>query len=121
MGKKGPDFDPDTQRFIDYQEHRYDPGYWTTQWYARGRTHPETEAYRKAKLGSFYKTLLIFAFIGFPLFQVVLYLREFIPHWRIVATVVLVGSFVTIFTLISRSNRSRLAAKKFRSSARLKR
>ena len=49
--------------FVDMQEHRYDPGFWPSQWYKRQRYDPVYNALRKARLSAFYRTLLMMAFV----------------------------------------------------------
>ena len=52
------------QDFIDWEEHRYDPGYWPQQWYSRGRMDPYYKAMQNAHLSSFYRALLVTPVVG---------------------------------------------------------
>ena len=96
---------PNLSDFTDLQEHRYDPGYWPTQWYKKARSNPEIEWYRRANLNNFYKAVLIYAMVGFPIFNLVMLYRNEIPHWRSVATIVGVGGFMALYALIAKINK----------------
>jgi hypothetical protein len=47
------------QDFVDLQEHRYDPGYWPSQWATRRRYDPFYKALQNARLSAFYRALLM--------------------------------------------------------------
>ncbi|MBZ5537859.1 MAG: hypothetical protein LAO31_18040 [Acidobacteriia bacterium] len=47
------------QDLIDYEEHRYDPGYWPTEWARKGRFSPFIMFLRKVRLSSLYRAWLI--------------------------------------------------------------
>jgi hypothetical protein len=52
------------QDLVDWQEHRYDPGFWASEWYKKGRFDPLTLIWKRANLSSFWRTLLIYPFIA---------------------------------------------------------
>jgi hypothetical protein len=75
---------PHLSDFTDLQEHRYDPGYWPTQWYKKARPNPAIEWYKRANLNSFYKTVLIYSMLGLPVLTIVMRYRKDIPYWQTV-------------------------------------
>jgi hypothetical protein len=60
------DHDPNDplQDFIDYEEHRYDPGYWPTEWTRKGRFLPIFAVMRREHLSSLYRALLTTVVLG---------------------------------------------------------
>lgn len=106
MSEHDPNNNPNDplQDLIDYEEHRYDPGYWPTEWARKGRFHPLYAAMRKERLSSFYRALLMTLVLGqIPLFSVLLNLRDSLPYawlWIVAALVVL---FFGLWYLIHRS------------------
>ena len=105
MTKKNhrPDFD--IRDFPDLQDHRYDPGYWPTQWYQKGRSNPEIAWYKQANLGNFLKAVLIFLFLGFPLVEIALDFSEGMPYRRTIITIAFLGVFLAIYAFIVKVNR----------------
>ncbi len=62
------------------QEHRYDPGYWTTEWITKGRLAPFYAIIRKASLSSFYRALALCGVIGSIPIGIFSSLRHELPY-----------------------------------------
>ena len=81
------------QDLIDWQEHRYDPGFWASEWWKKARFDPEILIWKRANLASFWRTLLIYPFIAFVLTGPIVYIHEEIPH----AGIIIITANVLIF------------------------
>ena len=88
------------QDFLDWQKHRYDPGFWITEWVKKGRLDPEVLIYKRANFPSFWRTLLIYPFIATVLTGPIMYIHEEIPHATIIVIVANVIIFVGTWLLI---------------------
>jgi hypothetical protein len=82
------------QDLIDYEEHRYDPGYWPTEWARKARFHPYYTFLRKQRLSSSYRALLMTLVLGQIPFTVLLSLRDPRRHVLWFASVLVVIFFV---------------------------
>jgi hypothetical protein len=91
------------QDLIDYEEHRYDPGYWTTEWARKGRFSPSSTFLRKQRLSSFYKALLMTLVLGQIPLVILLNLRDSLPHLRLSVAAALVVVFFGLWYFIHRS------------------
>ncbi|HXX34234.1 MAG TPA: hypothetical protein VEM15_07160, partial [Thermodesulfobacteriota bacterium] len=76
------DTDPNQplQDLIDWEEHRYDPGFWPSEWWKKGRFDPQILIWKRANLSSFWRALLIYPFLAFVLTGPIVYIRDEIPY-----------------------------------------
>ena len=88
------------QDLIDWQEHRYDPGFWPSEWYKKGRLDPEVLIWKRANLSSFWRTLLIYPFIGFVLTGPIMLIPDEIPHAGIIVIIANVLVFLGTWFLL---------------------
>jgi hypothetical protein len=91
------------QDLIDYEEHRYDPGYWTREWARKARFSPSSIFLRKQRLSSFYKALLMTLVLGLMPFVILLNLRDSLPHARLYYAAALVVLSFGLWYFIHRS------------------
>jgi hypothetical protein len=97
--KKSDPNDP-IQDLIDWQDHRYDPGFWISEWYKKGRLDPETLIWKRANLSSLWRTLLIYPIIAFVLTGPIMFIHEEIPHAGIIVITVNVLVFLGTWFLL---------------------
>ena len=91
------------QDLIDYEEHRYDPGYWPTEWARKGRFSPFIMFLRKQRLSSLYKALLMTLVLGQIPLVILLNLSDSLPHLRLWVAAALVVVFFALWYFIQRS------------------
>jgi hypothetical protein len=91
------------QDFKDMLDHRYDPGYWTTEWVTKGRLDPFRKSIQEAHLSSFYRALALFGLIGPILVGVFVSLRFDLPRAWLWCTLTLAALFLGLWYLIHKS------------------
>ncbi len=79
---KSKDRNDPIQDLVDWEEHRYDPGFWPSEWFKKARLDPEIFIWKRANLSSFWRTLLIYPIIGSVLTGPIVSLHDEIPHAR---------------------------------------
>jgi hypothetical protein len=92
------------QDFIDLQEHRLDPGYWTTEVYGKGRRFPFPKDLLEQHVSSFHRALMIFVLLS-PL-CIGLFLRllnDRLSHPWFWCTITLVAVFLGIWYFMHKS------------------
>jgi hypothetical protein len=104
MSKKH-DHDPNNpvQDFVDMQEHRYDPGYWITEWEKKGRLDPFRQSMRKANLSCFNRTILIFAIVGSMVTGIFSQFAGDLSHPKLWCLTILILLFLGIWRYIHKS------------------
>ena len=90
---KNSDPNDPIQDLIDWQEHRFDPGFWPSQWWKKARFDPQILIWKRANLSSFWRTLLIYPIIAFVLTGPIMYIHEEIPY----AGIILITANVLLF------------------------
>jgi cadmium resistance protein CadD (predicted permease) len=85
------------------QEHRYDPGYWPTEWIRKGRLDPFRKSIQEANLSSFYRALALFGLIGTIPIGIFSNLRDELPYAWIWCALTLAALFLGIWYLIHKS------------------
>ncbi len=97
------------QDFVDMQEHRYDPGYWLTEWRTKGRLTPGNVILREANFSSFYRALALMALIGSVPIGVFTSVKDELPYAWLWCMLTLAALFLGLWILIDRSmKRSKL-------------
>ncbi len=96
------DSDPNDpiQDLIDWGEHRFDPGFWPSEWWKKARFDPEILIWKRANLSSFWRTLLIYPFLAFVLTGPMMYMHEETPHAGIIIVAANVFIFLSTWFLI---------------------
>jgi hypothetical protein len=92
------------QDLVDWQNHRYDPGFWVSEWYKKGRMDPQILMWKRAKLSSFWRALLIYPFIGTCLTAPIIICCDEnpVPYWRMIVITANVLIFFAIWFLFSK-------------------
>ncbi len=85
------------------QEHRYDPGYWTTEWTTKGRVAPFQESIRKAQVSSFYRALALCGAIGTIPIGVFSSLRYELPYAWLWCALTVAGLFFGLWYFIHKA------------------
>ncbi len=89
--------------FIDLQEHRLDPGYWTTEVYGKGRRFPISKDVLRQHLSSFQRALMIFVLLCPIVIGLFLKFGNQLQHLWFWGSISLVGLFLGLWLFMHRS------------------
>lgn len=104
--KKSDPNDP-IEDLVDWEHHRYDPGFWPSEWWKKGRFDPEVLIWKRANLSSFWRTVLIYPIIAFVLIGPIMFLQKEISHAGIIVIAANIIIFLGTWLLIHKSMHKR--------------